>query len=81
MGPPTSRCSGVLLNGAALGNEGVLAGLGGGAGEAALDGGGAQGAQDLALGEHRWGFRSWAVSGVVLVVVVVFLDEGRGPLC
>lgn len=52
----TGRRSGVLLHGAALGNKGVLAGLRGGAGEAALDQGGAQSAQDLALGEHCVGF-------------------------
>lgn len=49
---PTSRLGGVLLHGAALGGKGSLAGLGGGAGEAALHNGRAQGAQDLALGEH-----------------------------
>lgn len=49
---PTSRLSSVLLDGAALGNKSVLAGLRGGAGEAALDSGRAQGAEDLALGKH-----------------------------
>lgn len=42
----------MLLDSAALGGEGGLAGLRGSGGEAALQDGGAQGAQDLALGEH-----------------------------
>lgn len=42
----------MLLHGAALGNKGILAGLRGGASEAALDSGRAQGAQDLALSKH-----------------------------
>lgn len=49
---PTGRLSGVLLHGAALGDKGILAGLRGGASEAALDSGRAQGAQDLALSKH-----------------------------
>lgn len=49
---PTGGLSGVLLHGAALGNKGILAGLRGGASEAALDSGRAQGAQDLALSKH-----------------------------
>lgn len=62
----TSGAGGVLLDGLALLDEGVLAGLGGGrAHEAALDGGGAQearrGAHDLSLGEHCVGSGSMGV--------------------
>lgn len=66
----------MLLHGAALGNKGVLAGLRGGASEAALDSGRAQGAEDLALGKHdvcafSAGFVEWrggAVGGFCGVV-------------
>lgn len=61
----------MLLHGPALGNKGILAGLRGGASEAALDSGRAQGAQNLALSKHvvcvyvlsfpRQGFVEWRV--------------------
>lgn len=67
----TSGASGVLLDGAALADKGVLAGLGGRAGKAALDDGRAEpggearrAAEELALREHgeEW-VRSWAGIG------------------
>lgn len=67
----TSGAGGVLLDGAALADKGVLAGLGGRAGKAALDDGRAEpggearrAAEELALREHgeEW-VRSWAGVG------------------
>lgn len=67
----TSGAGGVLLDGAALADKGVLAGLGGRAGKAALDDGRAEpggearrAAEELALREHgeEW-VRSWAGFG------------------
>lgn len=68
----TSGAGGVLLDGAALADKGVLAGLGGRAGKAALDDGRAEpggearrAAEELALREHgeEWVVRSWAGFG------------------
>ncbi len=78
----TGGSSGVLLDGPTLGDEGVLAGLGGRAGQTTLDGraddgrpelsGQARRAEELALHEHCRGEWRVPVVGRRLLVLLCF---------